>query len=258
MVEIRNLSYYYGKKPALKNISFSVKKGEKVVVLGINGSGKSTLLKIIDGLLFPEEGEYLYKGEKITEKKLKDRDFAKKFRKEVVLLFQSPDSMIFNPTVYDEIAFSLRQLEEKNIDEKVKYWAEKLGIIDLLDRSPFELSGGEKQKVCLASLLVLEPQLLLLDEPTANLDPRSTGWLIDFLQQLDTTVITTTHNLGLASELGERSLVLSENHELVYDGSIENLLKDREKLVKANLIHIHRHKHGSFYHFHYHTHEDYS
>ncbi|WP_457638830.1 energy-coupling factor ABC transporter ATP-binding protein [Persephonella sp.] len=258
MVEIRNLSYYYGKKPALKNISFSVKKGEKVVVLGINGSGKSTLLKIIDGLLFPEEGEYLYKGEKITEKKLKDRDFAKKFRKEVVLLFQSPDSMIFNPTVYDEIAFSLRQLEEKNIDEKVKYWAEKLGIIDLLDRSPFELSGGEKQKVCLASLLVLEPQLLLLDEPTANLDPRSTGWLIDFLQQLDTTVITTTHNLGLASELGERSLVLSENHELVYDGSIENLLKDREKLVKANLIHIHRHKHGSFYHSHYHTHEDYS
>ncbi|SNZ07038.1 cobalt/nickel transport system ATP-binding protein [Persephonella hydrogeniphila] len=257
ILSLKNVSFRYGNKTVLDNISLSVKKGEKVVILGINGSGKSTLLKIINGILFPKKGEFFYKNEKITEKKLKNRDFAKKFRKEVVLLFQNPDSMIFNPTVYDEIAFSLKQFGFENIEERVSFWSEKLGISHLLNRSPFELSGGEKQKVCLASLLSLQPELLLLDEPTANLDPRSTGWLIDFLQDLDITIITTTHNLGLAPELGERTVVLSENHEIIYDGNLTDFIKNKELLEKANLIHKHRHLHAHIYHSHFHFHDEY-
>ncbi|WP_457624131.1 energy-coupling factor ABC transporter ATP-binding protein [Persephonella sp.] len=258
MIELKDVSFSYQGRKAVENITFSIQKGEKVVILGINGSGKSTILKIINALLFPQEGTYRYRGEIITPKKMKDREFVRKFRKEVVLLFQNPDTMIFNPTVFDEIAFGLRQLGEKDIKEKVHYWADKLGIFHLLDRSPFELSGGEKQKVCLAALLSLEPEVLLLDEPTANLDPRSTGWLIDFLYQLDITVVTTTHNLGIALELGERGLVLSENHRLIYDGNLSEFLKDREKLLEANLIHIHRHRHDDMEHRHYHIHDDFS
>ncbi|WP_207145102.1 energy-coupling factor ABC transporter ATP-binding protein [Persephonella atlantica] len=256
IISIKNVKYSYETATVLRDVSFQVKKGEKVVILGVNGSGKSTLLKVLNGLIFPSEGEYLYKGERITEKKLKDKAFNKKFRKEVVLLFQSPDSMLFNPTVYDEIAFGLRQLGEdkKVIDEKVRYWADKIGIYRHLDKPPFNLSGGEKQKVCLASLLVLEPELMLLDEPTSNLDPRSTGWFIDFLYELDKTVITTTHNLGLAVEMGERGIVLSENHTVIYDGCLKGFLKDRDKLIEANLVHIHKHRHGKVEHSHYHTH----
>lgn len=252
IIEVQHIWYRYENKDVLKDISFKINEKEKVVLLGINGSGKSTLLKILNGLIFPQRGNYFYKGVNITKEKLKDKNFAKKFRKEVVFLFQNPDTMIFNPTVYDEIAFGLRQLGEKNIDEKVKYWADKLGIYKYLNIPPFNLSGGEKQKVCLASLLVLEPEVILMDEPTSNLDPRSTGWFIDFIYELDITTITTTHNLGLALELGNRGLVLSENHTLIYDGDLASFIKDIEKLKQANLVHFHKHRNikGDSYHFH--------
>ncbi len=255
MIKLEKINFYYENKQVLKDISFYIGDKEKVVLLGINGSGKSTLLKILNGLLFPDSGNYYFKGELITKKKLKDKGFAKKFRKSNVLLFQNPDSMIFNPTVYDEIAFGLRQLFADNIDEKVKYWADKLGIYKYLDRSPFELSGGEKQKVCLASILALEPELLLLDEPTANLDPKTTGWFVDFLYDLNKTVITTTHNLSLAGELGDRVIVLSEDHKIVYDGDINKFINDIELIKKADLVHTHYHKHGKLRHKHYHTHD---
>lgn len=257
MIELKNVYFKYNNNELLKDITFKIKEKEKVVLLGINGSGKSTLLKIINGLLFPQRGKYFYKGVEINKKQLKYKEFNKKFRKEVVFLFQNPDSMIFNPTVYDEIAFGLRQLGDKkeNIDEKVKYWAEKLGVYKYLNEPPFNLSGGEKQKVCLAALLILEPEVLLLDEPTANLDPKTTGWLIDFLYELNLTTIITTHNLSLSLELGDRGLVLSENHQIIYDGNLEEFIKNIEMLKKAGLVHIHKHRHGKLEHRHYHTHD---
>jgi cobalt/nickel transport system ATP-binding protein len=137
----------------------------------------------------------------------------------------------------------------------VHHWASVAGLEGALDRAPFTLSGGEKQKVCLAALLALEPRLILLDEPTAALDPRSTGWLVDLLQDLEATVITATHNLSMAPELGNRALVLDESHRLVYDGSVDALLADRDRLVAANLAHIHRHRHGGAEHRHFHIHD---
>jgi cobalt/nickel transport system ATP-binding protein len=256
MLEAEQIGFRYpGTEPVLKGVSFRVGKGEKVVLMGANGCGKTTLLQILNGLIFPQEGSLRYDGLPVTDRRLRDRGFGRRFRKEVVLLFQHPEAMLFNPTVYDEIAYGPRQIGANDLDGRVRHWAAQLGVDRYLQRPPFQLSGGEKQKVCLASLLALEPEVLLLDEPTANLDPRSTGWLIDFLQDLSVTTVSTTHNLSLAGELGRRTLVLSEEHELIFDGEIGDLLGDEEKLTAANLVHAHRHRHGRSQHRHFHAHD---
>jgi cobalt/nickel transport system ATP-binding protein len=256
MLDVERISFRYPEtEPVLKDVSFGVGKGEKVVLMGANGCGKTTLLQILNGLIFPQEGSLRYEGLPVTDRRLRDRSFGRRFRKEVVLLFQHPEAMLFNPTVYDEIAYGLRQIGADDLDGRVRHWAAQLGVDRYLQRPPFQLSGGEKQKVCLASLLALEPEVLLLDEPVANLDPRSTGWLIDFLQDLSVTTVSTTHNLSLAEELGRRTLVLSEEHELIFDGEIQDLLRDEERLMAANLVHAHRHRHGRSQHRHFHAHD---
>ncbi len=253
LIKIENLFFGYDANPTLKNISFEIKENEKVVILGVNGSGKSTLLKILNGLLFPVSGSYYFKGNEITKQFLKRKENNLEFRRKNCLLFQDPSSMIFNPTVYDEISFGLKQFSSNGINSKVEFWAEKLGIKNCLNEPPFKLSGGEKQKVCLAAILSLEPQVLLLDEPTANLDPATTGWLVDFLSELKATTVVATNNISLSIELGERGIVLSEDHTIIFDGKLEELLEDRETLIKANLIHTHKHrnKNSSRYHIHY-------
>jgi cobalt/nickel transport system ATP-binding protein len=256
VIDVRGLEHSFDNgDPVLKDVSFRIQPGEKVVLLGTNGCGKTTLLKILDALIVPSSGEYHYKGRPVTGSSIKDPSFHRVFRKEVVLLFQNPDAMLFNPTVYDEIAFGPRQLGLADLDGRVHRWAGEFGLTRYLDRAPFELSRGEKQKLCLAALLAVEPEVLLLDEPTANLDPRSTGWLVDYLQDVHATTLVTTHNLTLAAELGRRTLVLSERHELMYDGPIEPLMEDTEKLIEANLVHVHRHRHGRLEHKHFHTHD---
>ncbi len=256
MIKIDAVTYGYSdERPVLRNLSFEIARGQKTVLLGSNGSGKTTLLKLLDGLIFPRSGGYWFDTHLVTRRSLGNRAFNRAFRKAVVLLFQNPDAMLFNPTVQDELAFGCRQLGVDDIEDRVGRWAEAFELTGYLDRPPFQLSYGEKQKVCLASLLAIEPEVLLLDEPTASLDPRSTGWLIDFLQDLNLTVIVATHNLSLASELGDRILLLSESHELIYDGDVEPILSDEDKLLQANLVHIHRHRHGTQVHRHYHSHD---
>lgn len=255
MIELDGVTHRYDGHPALIELSLKVAAGEKVVLLGANGSGKSTLLKILDGLVTPTQGAYRYKGEPIDPQRLKDKALNRRFRREVALLFQNPDAMLFNPTVYDEIAFGPRQLGLADVETRVRQWAGVMGLGDKLDRLPFSLSGGERQRLALAALLAVEPELLLLDEPTTALDPRATGWLIDFLADLPITVITTTHNLSLAPELGSRALVLSEDHRLLHDGPIEPFLADDAKLAAANLVHSHRHRHGTLEHRHDHVHD---
>lgn len=255
MLELRAVDYRHEHAIVLDGVSFTVAPGEKVVLLGANGTGKSTLLKLIDGLIAPAAGTILYQGVRITPAALNKTSLGKKFRAEVALLFQNSDAMLFNPTVYDELAFGPRQLGLTDVDARVRHWADRVGVSRYMERPPFGLSGGEKQKVCLAALLVNEPRLLLLDEPTAGLDPRSTGWLVELLAGLPATVIVATHNLSLAAELGQRALVLDENHRLIHDGPIAPFLGDLKRLIAANLAHSHSHPHGGLTHRHFHTHD---
>jgi len=245
LVELKNLSFYYEDMVALDDINFSMDK-EKVVLLGSNGSGKSTLLRILAGLYFGK-GKYFFEGKKITK-----RSVNKEFRKKIGILFQNPESMIFNPSVFDEIAFSLREFGFSDIEDRVVEIAKKFNIEKLLKKSPLNLSGGEKQKVMLASILVYEPKLLLLDEPTAAMDPKTTGWFIDFMYELQTPAIVATHDLAVAYEISNRAIVMSEEHKIIFDGDMEELMRDLDTLIKANLIHKHKHKHKKFIHSHYH------
>jgi cobalt/nickel transport system ATP-binding protein len=249
IVNIKNGYFYYEDTPALENINLEVKRKEKLILLGNNGSGKSTLLRIMAGLYFLKEGEYFFEGVRI-----KKRNVKKEFRKKVGILFQNPESMIFNPTVYDEIAFSLKEFGFDNIGDRVDDIAGKFGIGHLLKKSPISLSGGEKQKVMLASILVYEPEILLLDEPTAAMDPKTTGWFIDFMYDLDVASVIATHDLAVGYELSDRAVVMSENHQIIYDGDMEELMGDADTLIKANLIHKHKHRHKKFIHSHYHLH----
>lgn len=243
--------------PALCGIDLCVAAGEKLVVLGSNGGGKSSLLKLLNGLVTAERGSYRYDGVQVDARRLAERDFARRLRRESVLLFQHPEAMLFNPTVRDELAYGPRRLGWEAVDDRVAHWARELRLQPLLDKPPHALSGGEKQKVALAALLILEPRLILLDEPSASLDPRSSGWLIDHLADHPATVITSTHHLSMAAEFGSRCLVLGEAHELLFDGPVDAALADLALLERANLAHRHRHRHlrGDVAHAHLHLHD---
>ena len=254
MIRAENLSHDYAGVPALRDIGFEIREGEKVTLLGANGCGKSTLMKLLNGLIEPSAGRVVYRGRPLSEAE-GDPAFRRELRLNCALLFQNPDAMIFNPTVRDEIAFGPRHFGLTGVETRVRTWSAELRVDGLLDRATHTLSRGEKQRVCLAALLALEPQLLLLDEPTGSLDPRSTGWLVDFIAALDRTVIASTHNLGLAAELGDRSLLLDEDHRLLFDGSVQELREDPDLMRRGNLVHIHDHRHRDTVHRHYHTHD---
>jgi cobalt/nickel transport system ATP-binding protein len=225
------------------------------VILGANGCGKSTLLKLMNGLIFPQAGTVSYRSTSLQKSALAGRHFARQFRQECALLFQHPEAMLFNPTVREEIAYGPRQLELPDADSRIARWAEALQLTPLLDQPPFLLSGGEKQKVALACLLAVEPKLLLLDEPSASLDPATVGWLIDTLLDSNMTVVAATHNLSLAAELGSRCLVFGERGRLLYDGPVAAALGDLSLLEEARLAHRHKHRHGGELHTHLHVHD---
>lgn len=256
MLEAFNLSYRWPESdPVFEHLSFSIEAGEKVVLLGPNGCGKSTVLHMLNGLIFPESGEVRWQGERLDRDHLRERAFGRRFRRDNALLFQHPEAMLFNPTVRDEIAYSLRQLGVEDVDARVAHWAAELKLTDMLDLPPFALSGGQKQKTALACLLALDPHFLALDEPSAALDPRTTGWLVDTLLASDKTLLISTHNLSLASELGSRALVMGETGQLLYDGPLAPALADLKLLEAAGLAHRHRHQHAGVSHAHLHSHD---
>jgi len=255
--KLEEVSYnYLDGIPALREISFTVTRGERVVILGANGSGKSTLLKLLDGLYFPTTGEIRAFGVPLTERMLQG---AYAFRRRVGLVFQDPDVQLFSPTVWDEVAFAPLQLglPQEEVAARVEGALQALGIAKLRDRAPYNLSEGEKKKVALASLLSLNPEVWLLDEPTANLDPRSRGWAIDFLLSLadqDKTLVVATHDLEIADIVAQQVYVLGEDHHLTAQGSPQEILADEELLWRTNLIHQHRHLHAGIEHRHPHGH----
>jgi cobalt/nickel transport system ATP-binding protein len=223
-------------------------------LLGANGSGKSTLLRLMDGLHFACQGTLRFRGTALTEAAMEDDGFAFGFRRRVGLVFQNPDIQLFNPTVFDEVAFGPLQLgwPREEILERVHQTLAWIGAEHLKDRAPYRLSGGEKKRVAIASVMVLDPDVLLLDEPTAMLDPRSQSQVIELLESWNNgkkTIITATHQLEMLPEIAGRAVVL-ERGAVVADGTPAEVLADTALLDSANLIHSHRHLHGGVAHRH--------
>jgi len=254
--EAREVGYRYAEAMALDGVTFSIERHQRVAVLGANGSGKSTLLRLLDGLCFAGTGGVYFDGRELTEEALNDDGFAESFRKTVAFVFQNPDVQLFNPTVYDEIAFGPLQLGRNGIDEKVTAMLERFQITHLKDRAPHRLSGGEKKRVALASTLVLDPEVLILDEPTAALDPESQSAMIEFLLDCRDakTVITATHNLDIVEEIADYCLVL-KGGKLVAQGTPGEILQNERLLRETHLLRSHRHRHGGVVHSHPHVHQ---
>jgi cobalt/nickel transport system ATP-binding protein len=233
---------YLERFPALDNVDLTVARGETVALLGANGCGKSTLLKLLDGLLFAERGTFTAFGEEVTEDKLEDEQFNHGFRARVGFVFQNSDAQVFSPSVREEIAFGCLQLGLSRTDTttRVDDVMAMLDISDLSDRAPFQLSGGQKKRVAIASVLVMNPEVLLFDEPTAALDPRTQFWLIELLEQLRSagkTIVLATHDLDSLPHLADRCAVFNESHRIIADAPTADVLDNRDLLLEANLIH---------------------
>ena len=262
VLELDDVHYGYETGiPALSGVSLSVHAGERIVVLGANGCGKSTLLKLLGGLIFPQKGAYRAFGRTITDPLLSLDPFGMFFRKEIGILFQNSDAQLFNPTVEDEIAFGPLQMNDPpdEVHSKVRGAIDRFRIRGLAGRPPFALSAGEKKKVAIASVMVMDPQVLLLDEPTAGLDPRSSRALADLILEMETrgkTVITATHDLHIVPDIARRVIVFGEDRRVLASGSPEKILSDRPLLLAANLVHLHRHAHEDYWHEHAHEHSE--
>jgi cobalt/nickel transport system ATP-binding protein len=218
---------------ALKGVTFEVAQGERIALLGPNGSGKSTLILLIAGLLTPTSGEIKVFGEKTSSK-----DFQK-WRSRIGIVFQDPDDQLFTPSVIEDIEYGPKNLNLPNEDIKTQstQMLEKMDILHLKSRPPHRLSFGEKKKVSLATALILKPELLILDEPTANLDLISRRKLIDTLNELSrtgTTVIISTHDAEAIPELADRIVVISQGLKLG-EGTTRDILQDKDILTQSGL-----------------------
>ena len=248
---------YLDRFAALEDVSLTVGRGERVALLGANGCGKSTLLKVLDGLLFPARGRFRAFGQEVTEDALEDEQFSAAFRSRVGFVFQNSDAQVFSPSVREEIAFGPLQLGigRDEVEARIDDVSAMLGITHLLDRAPYLLSGGEKKRVAIASVLVTSPEVLLFDEPTAGLDPRTQYWLLQLIVELGSagkTIVLATHDLDLLDWVVDRCVVFSEDHRILADATPEQLLEDRDALLQVNLIHEHAHQHGGLRHVHPH------
>ncbi|MDF2943792.1 MAG: cbiO2 [Herbinix sp.] len=224
-----NMRYPDGNQ-VLNQLSFHIETGETVGLIGANGAGKSTLLKSIVGIMLPEEGSIEIDKISVTKKSLN------KVREKVGVVFQNPEDQLFMSNVYDDIAFGLRNygMAEDKISERIKGIVKSLGIERLLDHNSNKLSGGEKRLVAIATILVMEPSLVLFDEPTSFLDPRTRRNLIEMLRGFNMTKLIATHDLDMALELCDRVIILSEG-TIFKQGNAKELLSNQILMEEAGL-----------------------
>ena len=254
--DLHAIRFVYGRRQvALDGVDLRIERGEQVVLLGANGSGKSTLLKLLDGIIAPLGGSMRAMGRDVAA--VADGHDAFRFHREVGLVFQDPDIQLFSATVRDDVAFGPLQLglSSEAVRAAVDGALAQMEIGHLADRAPFELSGGEKKRAAIASVLSLGPEVLLLDEPTAALDPRTKWVLVNLIRKLGeagTTLVTATHELDIVPIIARRVVVLGEDRRVLADGPTEAILADRDLLIRANLIHEHLHEHGGVPHAHEH------
>ncbi len=244
---IENACYSYDGVPALQDLSLEIRRGERIALLGANGSGKSTLLLLLAALRFAERGAVRFFGQELSAKVLEDAEFFYSFRRRVAIVFQNPDVQLFNASVFDEVAFGPLQLgwPKDTVRERVTGTLVAMGIESLAERPPHRLSGGEKKRVALASVLVSDPEVLILDEPIAALDPASQNGIMDLLASwagTGRTVITATHDLSGLESVADRCIVLKEGR-VAANNEPYAVLHDTRLLERTGLVRLHEHRH---------------
>jgi cobalt/nickel transport system ATP-binding protein len=231
LVELEDLYYAYPDgSQVLRGVSFLITHGEKVALVGANGAGKSTLLLQLNGCLLPDAGRVRIGDLPVTRKTLAH------VRRTVGLVFQDPDDQLFMPRVFDDVAFGPLNLglSPEEVERQVLQALEAVGAAHLQDRPPYHLSGGEKRAVAIAAVLSLSPAILVMDEPTSNLDPKTRRQLIQRLRTFDHTLILATHDLDLVLDLCPRTLVLKEGR-LAADGPTGEIMQNEALLASCNL-----------------------
>ena len=235
MIELKNLCYSYSENEALaiNDISLTIKEGSWISILGHNGSGKSTLAKLLVGLLEPSSGEILVDGIKLCE------DSVSEIRKKIGIVFQNPDNQFVGVTVRHDIAFGLenRQVDRIVMEEAVSSCAQKVGMGAFLEREPYKLSGGEKQRVAIAGILALDSKYIIFDEATSMLDPDGVRDVINLIKELrmntNKTIITITHDLELARKSDE--VFVFKKGQITASGKPEDIFKMENILTDSNL-----------------------
>ncbi|MDE7412539.1 MAG: energy-coupling factor ABC transporter ATP-binding protein [Muribaculaceae bacterium] len=215
---------------ALRGVSLEIKHGERVALLGLNGSGKSTLMLLTDALFYPTSGEVNVGDVPVTEKT------ASMIRRSVGFVFQDPEDMLFMPTIYDDVAFGPRnmQLPEEEVMRRAENALTLVGLKNMGEKASYQLSGGQRRSAAIASVLSMEPDILLLDEPSANLDGKARKNLIEILNKYEHTIILATHDLDLAAKICHRAVVLEEGR-VKLDSPIESLISNSELLKEMSL-----------------------
>ena len=242
ILTVDNLTHTYGahspfEKHAIRGVSLDIHEGELLGIIGHTGSGKSTLIQHLNGLLRPHEGRVLLDGKDIWENPKKIRDV--RFR--VGMVFQYPEHQLFEDTIYKDIAFGPKNmgLSEEEIDHRVRQAAAYVGLDEsLLEKSPFDLSGGEKRRAAIAGVMAMEPQVLILDEPTAGLDPRGREQVLamiqDYRKNRNTTVLLVTHSMEDVARVADRILVMADGHVAMLD-TVENVFSRADELERIGL-----------------------
>ena len=242
VIKAENIRFIYGtgtsfEKTALSDVSFEIEKGEFIGIIGHTGSGKSTLVQLLNGLLKPTDGRIYLNGKDIWEQPKKIRNV----RFKVGMVFQYPEYQLFDETVYKDISYGPKNmgLSEDEIDEKVRSAAEFVGLKkELLDKSPFELSGGEKRRAAIAGVIAMDPEVLILDEPTAGLDPLGRDALLSQIQDYHdvrkNTVILVSHSMEDIARVADRILVMSHGEKYMFD-TPENVFSKGRELEKLGL-----------------------
>lgn len=241
MIKLENISFTYKNKIALDNINVHIKEGESIAIIGPNGSGKSTVLKLLNGIIFSNQGKYMFDNNEINECTLKDTKFLKSFHKKLGFVFQNSDAQLFCSTVFEELAFGLMQMQlpEEEVNKRVRDCLNLLNIDKLKEEHPYNLSGGEKKRVAIASVLAMNPEVITLDEPMNGIDPKGKRFLKQLLIDLNKcgkTIICATHDFEYIEGIFDRAIVFSENHKIIRDDKYENIINDQDFLKKYNII----------------------
>ncbi len=235
-LETKNLSYtYHDGTQALKNVNIKIRKGEKIAIMGPNGAGKSTLFSHFNGLNEPTSGHVEIDGEKI----IFERDELIKVRQKVGIVFQDPNDQLFAPTVKEDVAFGPMNLglDYDEVEKRIRESLEMVGMSGFEEKTPHHLSGGQQKRVAIAGIIAMRPDIMILDEPTAGLDPEGVDKVLDILNKLNNegiSIVISSHDIEMVNQFADKIFVLHDG-EIIAEGDKHQIFSDKELLKKAHL-----------------------